>query len=128
MIARAYDIVLDGVEVGAGSVRNHDLALHVRLQEAEIDRCFGDVLGAFRWGLPPHAGAALGLDRLRALGFGERAIAEITTVDSGLDPRDSFGKDAPLGGPCPRRSTGSSASCAAKACAPKAQGSATALR
>ncbi|HZL98668.1 MAG TPA: aspartate--tRNA ligase, partial [Planctomycetota bacterium] len=81
--ARSYDLVLNGVELGSGSVRIHDSALQHRvfqaigLPEAEIRERFGFVLDAFRYGAPPHAGFAVGLDRLVMILAGEESIREV---------------------------------------------------
>ena len=71
--ARAYDLVLNGVELGSGSIRIHEAALQRRvfavlgLEEATVQERFGFLLQAFAYGAPPHGGFALGLDRLVAL-------------------------------------------------------------
>jgi aspartyl-tRNA synthetase len=81
--ARSYDLVLNGIELGSGSVRIHDSALQERvfraigLQQAEIEERFGFVLEAFRYGAPPHAGFAVGLDRLVMILAGEDSIREV---------------------------------------------------
>ncbi len=68
--AQAYDVVLNGIELGSGSVRIHDRQVQNRMFEAlgftqaEIDERFGFMVDAFRYGTPPHAGFAFGLDRL----------------------------------------------------------------
>src|SRR5213078_3226669 len=68
MRADAYDIVLNGVEIGGGSVRIH---------EAEQQAKFGHLLRAFRLGAPPHGGIALGLDRLVMVICGEQSIRDV---------------------------------------------------
>jgi aspartyl-tRNA synthetase len=81
--ARAYDIVLNGVELGGGSIRIHDRALQMKMFEilglsrAEAESKFGFLLEAFRHGVPPHGGLAYGLDRLVMLLLGERSIREV---------------------------------------------------
>jgi aspartyl-tRNA synthetase len=81
--ARSYDLVLNGVELGSGSVRIHDSALQQRVFEAiglsshEIHDRFGFVLEAFRYGAPPHAGFAVGLDRLVMILAAEESIREV---------------------------------------------------
>jgi aspartyl-tRNA synthetase len=81
--ARSYDLVLNGIELGSGSVRIHDSALQHRvfaaigLPEQEIRDRFGFVLDAFKYGAPPHAGFAVGLDRLVMILAGEESIREV---------------------------------------------------
>ncbi len=83
VLSRAYDLVLNGVELGSGSVRIHDAVRQRRIFERlglpgdEIDDRFGFVLGAFRYGAPPHAGFAVGLDRFVMLMAGEDSIREV---------------------------------------------------
>jgi aspartyl-tRNA synthetase len=78
--ARAYDVVMDGVELGGGSIRIHDPNLQRRvfaslsMDEAEARHKFGFLLDAFRFGAPPHGGLALGLDRLVMLMAGRDSI------------------------------------------------------
>jgi aspartyl-tRNA synthetase len=80
--ALAYDVVLNGTEIGGGSVRIHDSALQRKmfavlgLSQEEVDDKFGFLIEAFRYGVPPHAGLAYGLDRLVMLLLGERSIRE----------------------------------------------------
>lgn len=80
--ARAYDIVLNGVELGGGSIRIHDRDLQAKmfkvlgLSEEEIKNKFDFLLEAFRYGVPPHGGLAYGLDRLVMLLLGESSIRE----------------------------------------------------
>jgi aspartyl-tRNA synthetase len=82
-LARSYDLVLNGVELGSGSVRIHDAAMQRRVFEAiglpdeEIEERFGFVIHAFEYGAPPHAGFAVGLDRLVMLLAGEDSIREV---------------------------------------------------
>ena len=81
--ANAYDIVLNGVELGGGSVRIHDKDLQARmfkvlgLTEEECQMKFGFLIEAFKYGAPPHAGLAYGLDRLVMLLLGEKSIREV---------------------------------------------------
>jgi aspartyl-tRNA synthetase len=81
--AIAYDLVLNGVEIGGGSKRIHDIALQrkvfqlLNLPEKEIDDKFGFFLNALKYGAPPHLGIALGFDRLLMLLTGEDSIREI---------------------------------------------------
>ena len=68
--ARAYDVVLNGIELGSGSIRIHDPELQRKVFEtlgisgSEAEEKFGHMLEAFRYGVPPHGGFALGLDRI----------------------------------------------------------------
>ena len=81
--ANAYDIVLNGVELGGGSVRIHDKELQRRMFKAlgltdeECQMKFGFLIEAFKYGAPPHAGLAYGLDRLVMLLLGEKSIREV---------------------------------------------------
>ena len=81
--ANAYDIVLNGVELGGGSVRIHDRVLQAKmfevlgLSEEECQEKFGFLIEAFKYGAPPHAGLAYGLDRLVMLLLGEKSIREV---------------------------------------------------
>ena len=81
--ARAYDLVLNGVELGGGSIRIHREDLQLRVLEAigfdrvEASRRFGFLLEALRYGAPPHGGFAIGFDRLVALLAGVDSIREV---------------------------------------------------
>ncbi len=81
--AQAYDIVLNGFELGGGSIRIHDRNLQERmfkilgLSQKEIDEKFGFLIEAFKYGTPPHGGLAFGLDRLVMLLAGEQSIREV---------------------------------------------------
>ncbi len=83
VLARSYDLVLNGYELGSGSVRIHDSDLQQRVFEAiglpadEIKSRFGFVIEAFRYGTPPHAGFAVGLDRLVMILAGEESLREV---------------------------------------------------
>jgi len=80
--ANAYDMVINGVEVGGGSIRVHDRALQMRLFELlgftpeEADKQFGFLLGAFEYGAPPHGGLAFGLDRICTILGGGTSIRD----------------------------------------------------
>ena len=93
--SQAYDLVLNGWELGSGSVRIHRREVQQRIFEvlgiapAEAQERFGFLLDAFRYGAPPHAGFAVGLDRLAALLVGEENIREVIAfpkTQSGADP------------------------------------------
>ncbi|MBQ6900486.1 MAG: aspartate--tRNA ligase [Firmicutes bacterium] len=81
--ANAYDIVLNGVELGGGSIRIHDKDLQAKMFEIlgltkeECDEKFGFLIEAFKYGVPPHGGLAYGLDRLIMLLLGEQSIREV---------------------------------------------------
>lgn len=81
--ADAYDIVLNGVELGGGSIRIHDRQLQAKmfnilgLSEEECEEKFGFLIEAFKYGAPPHGGLAYGLDRLVMLLLGEPSIREV---------------------------------------------------
>jgi aspartyl-tRNA synthetase len=81
--AKAYDLVLNGSEIGGGSVRIHDAALQARIfqrlgiSDEEAKLRFGFFLEALEYGTPPHGGIALGLDRIVAILAGESSIREV---------------------------------------------------
>jgi aspartyl-tRNA synthetase len=81
--ARAYDVVLNGIELGGGSIRIHDTRLQQRIFELlgigpdEAQARFGFFLEALRYGAPPHGGIALGLDRIVMLLAGAASIREV---------------------------------------------------
>ena len=83
MRADAYDVVLNGVEIGGGSIRIHEPELQAKIFEVlgvspeEQQAKFGHLLRAFRLGAPPHGGIALGLDRLVMLICGEESIRQV---------------------------------------------------
>ena len=92
--AEAYDVVLNGVEIGGGSIRIHEPELQARMFEVlgigpEAQQSeFGHLLKAFRLGAPPHGGIALGLDRLVMLVCGEESIREVMAF-----PKNNRGMD-----------------------------------
>jgi aspartyl-tRNA synthetase len=100
--AEAYDIVLNGVEIGGGSIRIHEEDLQAEtfsvlgINEEEQEQLFGHLLRAFRHGAPPHGGIALGLDRLVALIAGEESIREVIAF-----PKNNRGAELLTGSPAP---------------------------
>ncbi|MDH3679001.1 MAG: aspartate--tRNA ligase [Acidimicrobiia bacterium] len=93
--AWAYDLVLNGWELGSGSIRIHDAELQQRvfavlgIDEAEAEARFGFFLKPFEYGAPPHGGFAIGMERLIAILAGEENIREVIAFpkpQSGLDP------------------------------------------
>ena len=101
-LAYAYDIVLNGTELGGGSIRIHDRSVQARvfdtigLSKAEAESKFGFLLEAFNYGPPPHGGIALGLDRLCALLAGADSIREVIAF-----PKTASGGDPLTGAPTP---------------------------
>jgi aspartyl-tRNA synthetase len=99
-LSRAYDVVLNGVELGSGSVRIHDPAVQRQVFEilgidAETaERRFGWFLEALRYGTPPHAGFAFGIDRLVMVLQGESSIREVIPF-----PKTQTGADPMTGAP-----------------------------
>jgi aspartyl-tRNA synthetase len=94
-VSRAYDLVLNGAELGSGSVRIHDPAVQRRvfkvlgISDEEAERRFGWFLRALRYGTPPHAGFAVGIDRLFSILLGEPNIREVIPfpkTQTGVDP------------------------------------------
>ncbi len=101
-IAQAYDLVLNGSELGSGSVRIHDPAVQSTVFEVlgisaeEAERRFGWFLRALRYGTPPHAGFAVGLDRFVAILVGADSIREVIPF-----PKTQRGVDPLTGSPTP---------------------------
>ena len=101
-LAYAYDIVLNGSEIGGGSIRIHQREMQQRvfktigLSQAEAESKFGFLLEAFNYGPPPHGGIALGLDRLCALLAGAASIREVIAF-----PKTASGGDPLTGAPTP---------------------------
>lgn len=100
--ANAYDIVLNGVEVGGGSIRIHDSNLQGKMfrtlgfTEEKAKEQFGFLMNAFEYGAPPHAGLALGFDRLCALFGGQDSIRDFIAF-----PKNNMGRDMMAESPSP---------------------------
>jgi len=98
--ANAYDMVINGVEIGGGSIRIHDKAIQARMfdllgfspEEAEAQ--FGFLMNAFRYGAPPHGGLALGFDRLCSLLGGVNTIRDFIAF-----PKNNQGRDVMIDAP-----------------------------
>jgi aspartyl-tRNA synthetase len=100
--SQAYDLVLNGWELGSGSVRIHRADIQQRvfsllgIDPEEAQARFGFLLDAFRYGAPPHAGFAFGIDRLAAILAGEDNIREVIAF-----PKTQSGADPLTGAPAP---------------------------
>ena len=98
--ANAYDLVLNGNEIGGGSIRIHDKEIqalmfkHLGFSETEAKEQFGFLMNAFEYGAPPHGGIALGLDRLVAILHGEESIKDYIAF-----PKNNSGKDVMIDAP-----------------------------
>lgn len=100
--ANAYDMVINGVEVGGGSIRIHDKGIQSRMfdllgftpEEAEAQ--FGFLMNAFQYGAPPHGGLALGFDRLCSLFGGSDSIRDFIAF-----PKNNSGRDVMIDAPSP---------------------------
>jgi aspartyl-tRNA synthetase len=101
-LSASHDIVLNGYEIGGGSVRIHERDLQKRIFEIlkvsdeDTERRFGHILKAFEYGAPPHGGIALGLDRVLMLFCDEANIREVIAF-----PKDQKAKDLMFGAPSP---------------------------
>jgi aspartyl-tRNA synthetase len=98
--ANAYDFVLNGTEIGGGSIRIHDSAVQKRMFEVlgfssdEADYKFGFIINAFKFGAPPHGGIAFGFDRFCALFGGQETIRDYIAF-----PKNNSGRDVMLDAP-----------------------------
>ena len=98
--ANAYDLVLNGNEIGGGSIRIHDKKIQALMfknlgfSEAQAKEQFGFLMNAFEYGAPPHGGIALGLDRLVAILHGEESIKDYIAF-----PKNNSGKDVMIDAP-----------------------------
>jgi aspartyl-tRNA synthetase len=100
--ANAYDLVLNGNEIGGGSIRIHDketqaiMLKHLGFSEEEAKAQFGFLMDAFEYGAPPHGGLAFGLDRLVAILGGQETIRDFIAF-----PKNNSGRDVMIDAPSP---------------------------
>ncbi len=98
--ANAYDLVINGMEAGGGSIRIHDRELQQRMfkvlgfSDEEANEQFGFLMDAFTYGAPPHGGIAFGLDRLCAILAGQRSIRDFIAF-----PKNNQGRDVMIDSP-----------------------------
>ena len=98
--ANAYDLVINGVEIGGGSIRIHDRGLQEQIfkllgfSDKEANNQFGFLLDAFRYGTPPHGGIAFGFDRICSLFAGEESIKDFIAF-----PKNTSGRDVMIDSP-----------------------------
>ncbi|HHS95230.1 MAG TPA: aspartate--tRNA ligase [Phaeodactylibacter sp.] len=100
--ADAYDLVINGAEIGGGSIRIHDRALQSKnfdllgFTKDEAEAQFGFLMGAFEYGAPPHGGLAFGFDRLCAVMQGQSSIRDFIAF-----PKNNMGRDMMIDAPSP---------------------------
>ena len=100
--ANAYDLVLNGNEIGGGSIRIHDretqatMFKHLGFTTEEAKAQFGFLMDAFQYGAPPHGGLAFGLDRLVAILGGQETIRDFIAF-----PKNNSGRDVMIDAPAP---------------------------
>ena len=98
--ANAYDLVLNGNEIGGGSIRIHDIKLqklmfkHLGFSDDEAKDQFGFLMDAFEYGAPPHGGVAFGFDRLCAIMGGKESIRDFIAF-----PKNNTGRDIMIDSP-----------------------------
>ncbi len=98
--ANAYDLVINGVEIGGGSIRIHDTELqaqmfkHLGFTDEEAQEQFGFLMDAFQYGAPPHGGIAFGFDRLASLFAGIESIRDVIAF-----PKNNSGRDVMIDSP-----------------------------
>ncbi len=98
--ANAYDLVINGAEIGGGSIRIHDRGLQAKnfkllgFTDEEAEEQFGFLMGAFEYGAPPHGGIAFGFDRLCAVMKGQTSIRDFIAF-----PKNNMGRDVMIDAP-----------------------------
>jgi len=98
--ANAYDLVINGTEIGGGSIRIHDRTLqalmfkHLGFSKEEAQKQFGFLMDAFEYGAPPHGGIAFGFDRLVSIFSGLDSIRDVIAF-----PKNNSGRDVMIDSP-----------------------------